>query len=444
MVKSQVSDTTILNYHISRHFIQPVDIQGKRKLQTLAEKFSTFEVGKGKPTYDGITMDFESPLYINGKYFIMGDVAIPRLNLYEYFGVNNPALKSYIDSKDSIILDRQRSRAIGFDAKGNTVYDTVAIKYNSFEEGKNMFFPVSTEFRKWTATFAFPTKEKYENALTVMAQKLGGSFIDYKDIPVQWQQKILLPYLLKQGTFLNMLEPNEFKDKTVLSYKRRYSMLNIQNDSITIDYVPTAPYLCSNGIFYDYTNFVVPLKLYNDTVKMQGESLIKTSGLNNYKWKLSVKVVSTPPGFNPGKNYVKGASNDSILVVNFSKGYTGKYSVEFKSTSLFPRNRYRMEVLTKTDIGGLYNIYVNGVLLKRFPADIYSFDYYAFVPLRGIIKSVAGTNLVSKGQYNRFDFYVDNIKDYGNPVIKFDYMGPGRTPNNGLVIDAIYFIPVAN
>jgi len=70
LVQSQVSDTTILNYHISKHYVQPVDIQGKRKLQTLAEKYSTFEVVNDLPTYDGIVMTYESHLYLNGKFFI--------------------------------------------------------------------------------------------------------------------------------------------------------------------------------------------------------------------------------------------------------------------------------------------------------------------------------------------------------------------------------------
>lgn len=435
MVKSQISDTTILNYHISRHFIQPVDIQGKRKLQTLAEKYSTFEEINGKPTYDGIAISYESPLYINGKFFIMSEVAIPKLNLYEYFAINAPSLKAFIDTKDSIIIDKEKSRPIGFDAKGNTVYDTVAVRYNSFEQGPTMYFPVSKEFRKWTATFAFPRKENYENGLTAMAQKMGGKFIDYKNIPVIWQEQILIPYLLKQGTFLNMLEIPEFKDKSVLSYKRKYSMMNIQGDSITIDYKPTDPYLCSNGIYYDYTNFVVPDKLYNDTVKMQGEWLIRTKGVNSYIWRDSVKVTSTTT-FNVLKDYIKGASNDSILVVNFTKGYQGTYSLQFKSTNLFPR-KYRMEILTHMDIGGIYDIYVNNVLVRNF-------NYYTYITSRGIIKSVTGANFVPKGRFNKFDCYVENITDYGKPTIRFEYKGPGNVPGNGLVIDAIYFIPVAN
>ena len=433
MVQSQVSDTTILNYHISRHYIQPVDIQGKRKLQTLAEKYSTYEEVEGKPTYDGIAINFESPLYINGKFFIMAQVATPRLNLYEYFAINNPYLKAFIDTKDTIVIDKEKSRAIGFDDAGNTVYDTVAVKFNLFEIA---FFPVSMEFRKWTATFAFPRKANYENALDAMSQKMGGVFKDHTNIPVKWQEQILIPYLLKQGTFLNMLDVNEFKDKSVLSYKKKYSMMNIQGDSIIVDYAPIEPYLCSNGIYYDYANFVVPEKLYNDTVKMEGEWLIKKDGLS-FAWRDSVKVTSTSQ-FNVKRDYINTASNDSILVINFiPKGYKNTYNVEFKSTNLFPR-KYRMEILTKMDVGGIYEIYVNDSLATTF-------DYYEFLRRKGIVTSVSGANFVPKGQFNRFDCYVNNIKEYGKPTIRFVYKGPGKMiGGNGLIVDALYFIPVAN
>lgn len=433
MEQMQIHDTTILNYHISKHFIQPADIQGKRKLQTLAEKFSTFERVDGKPTYDGIAINFESPLYMNGKYFIMSEVATPRLNLYEYFAVNNPALKAYIDSKDSIIIDKEKSRPLGFDVKGNTIYDTVSIKVNLFELA---YFPTSEEFRKWTSTFVFPRKEKYENGLTVMAQKIGGDFDSHDDIPVEWQHQILIPYLLKQGVYLNMLEASEIKNTSVLSKKRRYSMMNINGDSIIVDYKPVDPYLCSNGISYDYESFTIPEKLYNDTVKMEGEWLIKTKGANSYAWRDSVKVISST-AFNPNKDFISEASNDSILSVNFPKGYTGTFNLDFKSTVIFPRPRYRMEVHTHMDVGGIYDIYVNDV-------KVLNFDYYEFMRARGIIRSVAGTNFSPRGRFNRFDCYVDNIDTYGKPKIRFEYKGPGRAPGHGLVIDAIFFIPVVN
>ncbi len=431
LVQSQVSDTTILNYHISRHFIQPVDIQGKRKLQTLAEKYSTFENINGKPTYDGIVLKYESPLYINGKFFIMGEVALPRLNLYEYFAKNNSYLKTYIDKKDSIIIDQEKSRPIGFDEKGNTVYDTVSIKVNLFELD---FFPVSREYRKWTATFVYPKAANYESGLSLMAQKLGGNFHDYKDIPVKWQEDILIPHLLKHGTFLNMLEVPEFKTIAVLTKKKKYNMVNIQGDSIVVNYTPTDPYLCSNGIFYDYSNFVIPDSLYSGTEKMEGEWLARTTGVNRYAWRKNVTVTSSS-SFEVANNYIKGASNDSILIVNFNKNYNGIFRLQFNTRNLFPR-KYRMEVSTHMDIGGIYEIYVNDVLVKKF-------DYYDYVRYSERIRSVNGTTtFIPTGRFNRFDCYVENITDYGKPNIRFEYKGPGNVKSNGLVLDVIKFIPV--
>ena len=133
IMQTQTLGTTNLNYLISRFFIQPVDIQGKRKLQTLEEKFATFENIGGKPTFDGVPLNYESPLYINGKFFTMSEMPLPKMNLYEYFKVNSPILRGYIDKQDSIILDKVKSRPIGFDANGNTVYDTVSITENLFE-----------------------------------------------------------------------------------------------------------------------------------------------------------------------------------------------------------------------------------------------------------------------------------------------------------------------
>lgn len=446
--QSQISDTTILNYHISRHFIQPVDIQGKRKLQTLAEKYSTFERVGGEPRYDGIAMIFESPLYLNGKFFIMGEVAIPKLNLYEYIARNNTYLKAYIDSKDSLILDRDKSRPIGFNEAGQTIYDTVAVKYNSFKDpGPTQFFPVSSEYRKWAATFAFPRQATYENGLTVMAQKLGGTFTDYKSIPEKWQQDILIPHLLKHGVFLNMLEPNEFGTIEDLSYKKDFNMVNIQGDSIVVNYKPVEPYLNSNGIFYDYEKFEIPDSLFSGTEKFEGEWLAYLTGVNKYAFKKNVTVVSPGKTFDVVKSFIPGndsISNDTILSVNFDKGYTGKYSLQFKARNMFP-GRYRAVVYTHMDIGGIYDIYINDVLVTTF-------NYYNYVRSRGMIKSVTGITFVPTGRYNKFDFWVEHpvskdpiITDYGQPTIRFEYKGPGTgIPNNGLVIDVIKFHPIAN
>lgn len=419
-------DTTLLKYHLSAHFIQSGNIEGKRKIRTLSKKFALFEKYGNESKLDGILIDSESPLYKNGKYFIIDQVAEPRPNLYEFFAQNNQVLQEYIDSQDSIILDKERSKPIGFDEDGNTIYDTVSIVYNEFEEE---YFPVSEEFRNKTATIVFPLKEDYEEALTVMAQNLGSGYTSHEDIPEVWQQEILVPFLLEKGVFENMLEPEEFVWK---SPKDTLKLKNILGDSIQILYTPVEKSICSNGYAYNYQEFEVPDSLYNTASRFEAEELLEETGINRYAWGENVNVVSDEP-FQPYQEYIASASNDSIIRVLFQKGYNGQYSVEFNTQNLFPR-RYVMVVRTHMDIGGIYDIYVNDELVRTF-------DYFDYVIYRGVLPSVTGDRFIPEGRFNRFDMYVDNITEFSKAKIKFEYKGPGNAPSNGLVIDYIDFVP---
>lgn len=417
----------VLAYHFSSHFINISSIQGKRQVQTLTEKFALFERNGSEVKIDEIKVVAESPLYRNGKFFTMGKVIEPRPNLYEYYQVTNPVLSSYIDTQDTIILDKEKSKPLGFDKNGNTVYDTVSIIANKFEM---KYFPVKEEFRNLAATIVFPKEEDYREALNIMAESLGSNYKDYKDIPLEWQEKTLIPHILSQGVFLNRLEPSEFVWK---SPKDTLKLLNVLGDSVKITYVPTDKALCSNGYAYNYTSYVIPDSLYNGGTKYEGERLLKVKGFNKHAWHDSV-VVKSDISVIPSQELIQGASNDSIIRVNFPKGYRGRFSVEFKTPKLFPR-RYVMVVSTHMDIGGIYDIYVNGKLTRTF-------DYYTYLLNRGVLPSVLpGVRYTARGRFNRFDMYVENIEVYGSATIRFDYKGPGLVASNGLVIDFIEFIP---
>lgn len=420
----------VLAYHICQHFINVSSIQGKRQIQTLTEKFALFERNGNEVKIDEIKVIAESPLYRNGKFFTMGEVVEPKPNLYEYFQFTNPVLSNYIDTQDTIILDKEKSKPLGFDEEGNTVYDTVSIIANKFEM---KYFPVKEEFRTLSSTIVFPKEEDYQNALNIMADDLGGLYNDYSDIPIEWQEEVLIPHLLTQGVFLNRLEPEEFVWESPTDTLK---LLNVLGDSVVINYVPTDKALCSNGYAYNYQSYVIPDSLYQGGTKYEGEELLKPTGLNKYSWNDSVKVITETP-VTPLQELIQGASNDSIIRVTFPKGYKGKFSVEFKTPRLFPR-RYVMVVSTHMDIGGVYNIYVNDQLVKTF-------DYYAYIAGRGILTSVTGERYLPRGRFNRFDMYVDNIMEYGSAKIKFEYTGPGTlVPNNGFVLDFIEFKPATN
>jgi uncharacterized surface protein with fasciclin (FAS1) repeats len=416
----------VIRYHICQHIVNSSSISGKRQIQSLTEKFALFERIGSNVTIDGVKVAAESPLYKNGRIYTMDEVIEPKPNLYEFFKFTNPVLSNYIDKQDTLIIDKEKSKPLGFDEEGNTVYDTVAIIANKFEY---KYFPVKHEYRTLASTIVFPKEEDYREALNVMATNLGSGYNDYNDIPIGWQEEILIPHILAQGTFLNRLEPEEFIWK---SPKDTLKLLNVLGDSVQILYTPTDKSLCSNGYAYNYLDFEIPDSLYMGSVKTEGERLLKVAGLNKYSWIDSV-TVKTDISVSPIKELVPGASNDSIVRVPFPKGYKGKYSVEFKSQNLFPR-RYYMVVSTHMDIGGIYEIYVNDVLVKTF-------DYYTYVTGRGIITSVTGTRYLPRGRFNKFDMWVDNIEQYGRAKVRFEYKAPGNVVSNGLVIDCVEFIP---
>ena len=417
---------SILDYHISLHFIQSRNVQGKKKIQTLAEKFALFD-NRGKEIYlDNIALQFESPLYLNGKYFVMDKVALPLPNLYEFFSVEIPILRAYIDSHDSIILDKKLSRPIGFDEFGNTVYDTVAEDFNLFEDE---FFEVSKEFRNATATFVFPREDDYNDALNDMAQLLGDRYQDYNDIPLAWQYDVLIPYLLEQGVFENMIEPEEF---ILPPFPDTLKMRNILDDTVFIFYEPVNKTLCSNGYAYDYADFAIPDTLFTGAYRMEGEWLLREIGINKYAW-LDFVDVTSDVSLPPLKELVKTASNDSILRVGFPKGYNQGYSLEIKVETLFPR-KYLMVVRTHMYVGGIYDIYVNDELVMNI-------DYYDFVRYRELWPSVTGKRYIPNGAFNSFDCWVENTSEYSEATVKFVYREPGKVLNNGLVIDYIDFIP---
>lgn len=417
----------IVAYHLSSTIINTSSIPGQRQVQTLTDKYALFNRNGAEVTIDNVKVSAESPLYVNGRIFTLGEVISPLPNLYEFYQFTNPVLSNYIDKQDTLILDKEKSKPIGFDEEGNTVYDTVAIIANKFEM---KYFPVKHEYRNLASTIVFPKEEDYREALNVVANSLGGTYNDYSDIPIEWQENVLVPFILHKGVFLNRIEPEEFVWKSPTDTVK---MLNVLGDSVVIDYKPVDKSICSNGYAYNYESFVIPDSLYNGGTKIEGEDLLKVAGFNKYAWSDSVVYRSDIP-LTPLQEFVPDASNDSIIRVSFPKGHKGAFSVEFKTPRLFPR-RYYAVFSTHMDIGGIYKFYVNGVLAKTF-------DYYTFVTSRGVINSVIpGKRYVAKGRFNKFDFWVDNIASYGSAVVKIEYSGPGNVLSNGFVMDNMEFIP---
>ena len=256
-----LTDTTylmqsILQYHISKTLFIDRNVESWRRLLTNLKKYALIEAIDTGYTYDGIPIEYGSPLYLNGKYYEISNVAIPKPSLYEYTAQKCLVLKDYIDSKDSIFLDRSLSTPVGFDAEGNTIYDSVFRVVNTFEE---KFFPVSEEFRDESATFIIFSEEQYISALDDMAGRLGGHFTDHNDIPKIWLDNVFLPDLTSQAMFPNVLSYSDLevgKIQSITGDTVEVGAENIDSESRSI---------CSNGVAFLYSEFLIRDELFRGT-----------------------------------------------------------------------------------------------------------------------------------------------------------------------------------
>jgi len=93
--------------------------------------------------------------------------------------------------------------------------------------------------------------------------------------------------------------------------------------------------------------------------------------------------------------------------------------------------KYRLEWRGNFRPSGLYAIYVNDEKIGEF--DSFRFN-------RSII-SVTGERFLSDNGYNTKDFRVENLTEYGDVRIRFEFIDSGDQSSNGLNIDFIKLIP---
>jgi hypothetical protein len=405
----------VLGYHVARTVFIPSNIHGQRKLETHIGKFAWLSRNENGVFFDELSLSDNSPLYKDGVFYEIEQIAYPRPNLYEYMSVSNPVLKEYIDSRDSISLDYELSIPIGFDDDGNTIYDSVFFVTNRFERD---FFPVTQESRNNAATMILVTEEAYVNALNIMAGNLKGSFTDHNDIPLDWQYEFLLPNMFKNGTFGEALEYEHFITD---------SLKNIQGDLIPIDYTsidPDSRYLCSNGIVFHYTDYLIPEELYLEEIRYEGEDLAIDVGGGFFAWD-NERIISSDPTVSPVIYDHTSAAGGKYVGVNLPRGSTTAYSIQIKLPKIFPR-KYTLTWRGNYRPSGVIAFYVNDEPIGEF--DNYNFRY-----------PVDGNNPVNGFNLKRFT--VDNITAYNDVVVKMEYTGPGIGSLNGFNIDYISLTP---
>jgi hypothetical protein len=411
---------TLLPYHIVERVINVQDITRSRLIETASKKFALIERDGNIFTIDGSEIVYFSPLCRDGRFYEISEVMYPRPTLYDYIALSSSIYKKYIDSFDTVYLDVNLSTPVGFDEQGNTIYDSVFIYENLFD---NLFYPVNKDFRSGTATVVLFDEEQYNNALNEMAGKLGENFASNEDIPEEWQFNVLLPRLVRDGIFEGSLQYSDF-------FAGR--LKNIAGDSVDVDISnidEDSRYVCSNGVVFKYLDYKVPEELYLLERRVQGEHLIRLIGGNVFGWRQGVTVSGSNEA--PIRSFSQDADNDSLMTLNLGIRYAGDFNLEFNIPNVFPQ-RYRLEWRANFRPSGIFEVYVNDELVGQ--VNLFN--------LRSGVLSVTGNIFApSPGGLNRVDFVVDNITEYGNVKIGLKYIDTGGQNANGLTIDYVSLIP---
>jgi len=422
---SNIPDSININAFLLNHLISPNmfslrNIETITKIQTLSGKFALIEKIDTAFYFDATKIIRQSPVYLNGRYYQVGEFPFAKSSFNEYFQKYLPAIYNFINSQVYDSLDKRQSTPIRIE-NGKTIYDSVFISISPFE---NKYFPISMESREDFATFILFNQDQYNAALDNMASKLGDVYTSHEDIPLNWQESVLFPIIFDNGIFDNALSIDQLNDP---------NLLNIRGEDVSLDpssIDPESKIECSNGYIYEFYDFQVPDSLYLGEKKVEGESLIDSIGLNKYAWKDYVKLTGT--SFEPSKSIADQASAKEYLVVSMDRSFSGTYSVEITFPNIFP-GRQRLEWRANYRPSGVYKILVNDVEIAQY--DTYN--------LRSPLISVLGViNRPTTAGFNKVDFWIEDIlTEFGDVRVRFEYVKSGGSTVDGFTLDYLSLIP---
>lgn len=423
---SNISDTAInsllMNHLISSNLLSLRNIKSLTKLQTLSGKFAVIEKIDTSFYFDAVKIISQSPVYLDGRYYEVEEFPFAKLSFNEYFRDYLPVIYNYINAQVYDSLDKLQSTPIRIE-DGKTIYDSVFITISPFE---NRYFPISKESREDFATFVLFSQQQYDGALDEMASKIGDVFTSHEDIPLSWQESVLFPVLFDNGVFANPLSVEQLSDPNLLNIRGE----KVELDPTSID--PESRIECSNGYIYAFYDFQVPDSLYLGEVRIEGESLVDSIGSTKYAW--NENVITGGEIFEPQATNTEQASGKKCLVVDMGRSFSGNFFVEVLFRNIFP-GRHRLEWRANYRPSGLFKILVNDEELTQY--DSYN--------LKSPLISVTGEIFrPTSAGLNSVDFWVDNITEYGDVAVRFEYMGSGSSPIDGFFVDYLSLIPSQN
>ncbi len=168
VLKSSDDKELFVKQHIHNRKIV-AETNGEKQIRIAMLNSKKIELDFDKKTVDDISLSGKETLVKNGVIYSIEESLIPRISIWEYLDGNsqNNDQIAFINSLSKLTFDPEISNEIGYDEKGNTVYDSIFVYKNEFnldiadlssEDSTYTFFIISNEsldeeFRKFQKYF---------------------------------------------------------------------------------------------------------------------------------------------------------------------------------------------------------------------------------------------------------------------------------------------------
>lgn len=182
----------------------------------------------------------------NGYIYVISDMISTPTSLSDFIdglGDDYSIFKNMVLASREKTFDKTNSKAIGVNAEGNTVYDSVFIYKNSFFDSKG--FDMNSE--SLTATMLLFSNDVIEKALSEASAKLFSWGLDRN-------QDTIKHWILKTAFFNKRYSSSTFEDTVSLSsiYSTKWSLKTQKVDAQN-------PTELSNAIVYNVEKLTIPL-----------------------------------------------------------------------------------------------------------------------------------------------------------------------------------------
>lgn len=284
----------------------------------------------------------------DGFIYVISDMIVTPTSLQDYInGLDDTKYSRFKDmvlSSGGKVFDKANSKAIGIDASGRTIYDSVFIYTNTFFDAKN--FNLSSEGIK--ATMLVFSDEVIGKALAEAKNKLKSWGYDHKmqllrngsldSVYVGYtSDEDLARWILEVAFYNKTYTADDLRNPDNVSIKSIYDRI-WRNDIQTIDL--DHPDTLSNGVAYEVKDFRIPnnrliyrlheeFNLYNMCDADQKDLYFKSENLGNFKVSANEVAPWTP------LSGVWAPHGDSPLTCKVADNTVAHFQMDF--TPIFSR-----------------------------------------------------------------------------------------------------------